>query len=88
MPSSVNRTQVLLSDDVQARVRMLAKKSKRSMSAMCSELIEYALTHGEEYKDTTTKQEIKQDTVEALLSGAVLDDQRMQKLLKLLDALN
>jgi dsRNA-specific ribonuclease len=59
------------------------------MSAMCSELIEYALTHGDKYKDTgINKQEIKQDTVEALLSGAVLDDQRMQKLLKLLDALD
>ena len=88
MPSSANRTQVLLSDDAQARVRVLANKSKRSMSAMCCELIEYALTHGEEYKDITIKQEIKRDTVEALLSGAVLDDQRMQKLLKLLDALN
>ena len=88
MPSSANRTQVLLPDNVQAQVRVLAKKSKRSMSAMCSELIEYALTHGEEYKDTTTKPDIKQNTVEALLSGAVLDDQRMQKLLKLLDALD
>ena len=88
MPSSVNRTQVLLSDDVQARVRMLAKKSKRSMSAMCSELIEYALTHGEEYRDTTTNPDVKRDTIEALLSGAVLDDKRMKKLLKLLDALD
>jgi dsRNA-specific ribonuclease len=58
------------------------------MSAMCCELIEYALEHGDEYKGTITKQEIKQNTVEALLGGAVLDDQRMQKLLKLLDALN
>ena len=55
---------------------------------MCCELIEYALTHGDVYKDTTTKQEIKQNTVEALLSDAVLDDKRMQKLLKLLDALD
>jgi hypothetical protein len=88
MPSSANRTQVLLPDDIQAQVRMLAKRSKRSMSAMCSELIEYALTHGEEYKDTTTKLDIKQDTLQALLGGAVLDDQRMRKLLKLLDMLD
>ena len=54
---------------------------------MCSELIEYALDHGERYKDTT-KQDMQQNTVEALLSGAVLDDQRMQKLLKLLDMLD
>ena len=57
------------------------------MSAMCSELIEYALTHGDEYKDITV-QDMKQNTVEALLNGAVLNDQRMQKLLKLLDALD
>lgn len=55
---------------------------------MCCELIEYALEHGDEYKDITTKQEIKQNTAEALLSGAVLNDNRMQKLLKLLDALD
>ena len=54
---------------------------------MCCELIEYALTQGDEYKDIT-KQDMKQNTVEALLGGAVLDDQRMQKLLKLLDALD
>ena len=53
---------------------------------MCSELIEYALTHGDEYKDIT-KEDMQQNTADALLSGAVLNDQRMQKLLKLLDAL-
>ena len=86
MPST-HRTQVLLADHVQTRVQQLAINSKRSMSAMCSELIEYALDHGERYKDITN-QDMKQNTVEALLSGAVLNDQRMQKLLKLLDALD
>ena len=54
---------------------------------MCSELIEYALDHGERYKDTT-KETMQQNTADALLGGAVLSDQRMQKLLKLLDALD
>ncbi len=57
------------------------------MSAMCSELIEYALVHGERYKDTT-KETIQQNTTDALLAGAVLSDQRMKKLLKLLDMLD
>ena len=87
MPST-HRTQVLLADHVQVRVQQLATTSKRSMSSMCSELIEYALTHGDEYKDITIQPGIKQNTVEALLNGAVLNDQRMQKLLKLLDALD
>ena len=87
MPST-HRTQVLLPDHIQVRVQGLAGRSKRSMSAMCCELIEYALKHGDEYEDTTTKLEVKQNTVEALLNGAVLDDPRMQKLLKLLDALD
>ena len=88
MAPSAHRTQVLLPDHIQVRVQGLAGRSKRSLSAMCCELIEYALEHGDEYKDTATKLEIKQNTVEALLSGAVLDDNRMQKLLKLLDALD
>lgn len=86
MPST-HRTQVLLPDHIQVRVQGLAGRSKRSMSAMCCELIEYALTHGDEYKDITN-QDMKQNTVEALLNGAVLDDPRMQKLLKLLDAMD
>ena len=86
MPST-HRTQVLLPDHIQVRVQGLAGRSKRSMSAMCCELIEYALTHGDEYKDIIN-QDMNQNTVEALLNGAVLDDQRMQKLLKLLDALD
>ena len=85
MPSQANRTQVLLSDDIQAKVRVLANRSKRSMSAMCSELIEFALTHGVEYQVSTDTTASK---VEALINGADLDDERMRKLLKLLDALD
>lgn len=82
---STHRTQVLLSQSTQDRVQHLATESKRSMSAMCSELIEYALMHGDKYK--IDQQNMKQNTVEALYNGAVLDDTRMQKLLKLLDAI-
>ncbi len=82
---STHRTQVLLSQSTQDRVQHLATASKRSMSAMCSELIEYALMHGDKYK--IDQSDMKQNTVEALLNGAVLDDTRMQKLLKLLDAM-
>lgn len=86
MPSSAHRTQVLLSDDIQSQVRVLAKRSKRSMSAMCSELIAYALANGEEYK--TLPINTKSAQVQALIEGADLSDVRMQKLLKLLDALD
>ncbi len=84
MPST-HRTQVLLPDHVQARVQQLATQSKRSMSAMCSELIEYALTHGEQYQ--VVENDTNSSIVEALVNGAILDDERMRKLHKLLDAL-
>ena len=55
------------------------------MSAMCSELIEYALEHGKQYQSVVT--DTKALKVEALINGADLDDERMRKLLKLLDAM-
>tara|TARA_R100001198_G_scaffold42383_2_gene23267 strand:+ start:44 stop:310 length:267 start_codon:yes stop_codon:yes gene_type:complete len=84
MCPSINRTQVLLSEDVQERVRLLASKRKRSMSAMCSELIEFALSNGNQYQaisDTNTDQN------EALVHKLNLTDERVQKLLKLLEVL-
>ena len=84
MPST-HRTQVLLPDHVQVRIQGLATRSKRSMSAMCCELIEYALDHGENYQSVVTDTNALK--VEALINGADLDDERMRKLLKLLDAM-
>jgi plasmid stability protein len=84
MCPSVNRTQVLLSDDARERVRLLAAQRKRSMSAMCSELIDFALSNGEQYQaicGTNTDQN------EALVHKLNLTDERVQKLLKLLEAL-
>ena len=86
MPAS-HRTQVLLPDRVSSQVGRLARRRKRSISAMCAELIEYALTHGDEYRDLD-REELKQQTAQALIDGAVLDDTRMTKLLKLLDAID
>ena len=54
------------------------------MSAMCSELIEFALSNGNHYQaicDTNTDQN------EALVHKLNLTDERVQKLLKLLEAL-
>ena len=85
MPAS-HRTQVLLPERIAAEVGRLAKKRKRSVSAMCAELIEFALTHGEEFRDLG-REAFKEETTQALVNGAMLDDVRMQKLLKLLDAI-
>ena len=74
MPSS-HRTQVLLPDYIQPRVERLATKQKRSMSAMCCELIEYALTHGEEYQDNQA------DSDEAGSKGIEERMERMEKML-------
>ena len=85
MPAS-HRTQVLLPERIKQEVERLATKRRRSVSAMCSELIEYALTQGEEYRDGE-REAFKEQTTQALVNGAMLDDVRMQKLLKLLDAI-
>ena len=84
MPAKSHRTQVLLSDNVQARVSLLAKTRKRSMSAMCSELIEFALNNGNHYDDNS---DTNTGRSEALVNKLGLSNERMQKLLKLLDAL-
>ena len=75
MPSS-HRNQVLLTEEIQAKVAELAEVSKRSMSAMCSELIEYALDHGfSGFSGGNT-------------GGLVLTDKQKRKLFKLLDAMD
>lgn len=82
-----HRTQVLLPERIKQEVERLASKRRRSVSAMCSELIEYALTHGEEFRDRE-REAFKDETTQALVNGAMLDDVRMNKLLKLLDAID
>ena len=84
MPST-HRQQVLLPYRLLTKVKAVAADRKRSMSAMCCELIEYALDHGEEYQSVAT--DTKALKVEALINGADLNDERMRKLLKLLDAM-
>ncbi len=84
MPST-HRTQVLIPHHLLAKVKAVAAERKRSMSAMCCELIEYALTHGDEYQ--VVENDTNSSIVEALVNGAILDDERMRKLHKLLDAL-
>ena len=73
-----HRTQVLLSEGTNSQVEALAKKNKRSMSAMCSELIEYALIHQTGSTDFSEQ-------------GVPLDEstlRRLKKLIKLLDSLD
>ncbi len=74
MPKT-HRTQVLLTDETVAKVTELADISRRSMSAMCSELIEYALDHG--FSENT-----------GVKAGLTLTTQQKAKLLKLLDAID
>jgi|13_taG_2_1085334.scaffolds.fasta_scaffold58721_2 hypothetical protein len=73
-----NRTQVLLTEAVDDQVEKLAKKTKRSKSAMCAELIEFALKHS-----SCRKPSSNQDTQ--------IDEPtliRFTKLIKLLDSLD
>ena len=71
-----NRTQVLLTDAVNDQVEKLAKQTKRSKSAMCAELIEFALIHH-------SKDFSNQDTP---LDEPTL--RRLSRLVELLDSLD
>ena len=58
MPTALDRVQCLLQPDIYAQVRTLAGHNKRSASAMCAELIEFALKHSD-YKQQLEEAPIK-----------------------------
>lgn len=91
MPTSLQRIQVLCQPDQYETIKLLAQENRRSLSAMVGELISYALEQ-DIYKDQlkpkpSTKEQLKNQTVEAAIGGANLNDFKIKKLLKLLEAL-
>ena len=73
-----NRTQVLLTDAVSDQVDKLAKKERRSKSAICAQLIEFALAHEYVSKDLNAQDnQLDESTL-----------RRLRKLVELLDSLD
>ena len=81
-----NRVQVLLDDTTREEVERWCGVRKKSASAMCSELIEHALS-SDEYKDPQRAQ-LKAQTVDAAVNGVDLGSPRIKKLLQVLKALD
>lgn len=73
-----SRTQVLLTEATHAQVKELAEKNKRSMSAECAELIEFALRQQLLAKGSVADVDVPLDALSA---------RRLKTFLKLLDSL-
>ena len=57
MPTQLHRAQVLLQPEAMAQVRTLANENRRTISAMCAELIEFAL-QGDQYQEQLGNAEV------------------------------
>ena len=103
MPTALDRIQVLCNPDVFAEVRTLAKHNRRTLSAMAAELIAHAIktpTYKQQLEEALIQVPAKPDprnsqpqvqfrdeAVKAAMAGADLNENKLQKLMKLLDLL-
>jgi len=97
MPTALARVQVLCPPELIADLKTLAKHNRRSMSALCGEILAHALRSGK-YRDQLEEAQIRvpvkpdprtrrpqaqfrADAAKAVLDGADIEDPRMQKIL-------
>ena len=104
MPTALDRVQCLLQPDTFSKVRTLAKHNKRSHSAMCAELIEFAMKQQpyeqqleeaaiqvpprNDPRGYSPQTQIRDEAVAAAIQGADLNDAKLAKLLKLVELLD
>ena len=84
------RVQVPLEQGTYERVTQLAEDNRRTLGAMCVELIEHAL-ESEQFKaaeEGRIKERFKTDTVIGAINGVDLDRDKLRKLMKLLEAID
>ena len=88
--SETKRVQVPLDLDVLERVTLLATTNRRTLGAMCVELIDYALASDryKEQQEATIKDNFKEQTVKAAIGGVDLDRDKLNKLMRLLEAID
>jgi len=84
------RIQVPLEQGTYERVTQLAECNRRTLGAMCVELIEHALESEQFKEDVASKIKgmFKSDTVGAAIEGVDLDRDKLRKLMKLLEAID
>ena len=104
MPTALDRAQVLMQPDLYAEVRTLAKHNRRTLSAMCAELIQHALntpTYKQKMEEALIVVHPKEDprmaspqtqfrgeAMKAAIEGADLNEAKMKKLMMLLEMLD
>ena len=86
MPTKKARLQIILADDATEHVKALAEERGLSVSAMCSQLIHFALRDPEfRLKPDLTK--FKGQAVEAAIHGTDIRDTKLRALLELVEDL-
>lgn len=88
--SETKRIQVPLDLDVFERVSKLAAANRRTLGAMCVELIDHAFT-SDKYRaqeEQNIKSSFKSNAVKAAVHGVDLDRDKLNKLLRLLEAID
>ena len=104
MPTALDRAQVLMQPDLYAEVRTLAKHNRRTLSAMCAELIQHALktpTYKQQMEEAVIVVPPKEDprmaspqtqfrgeALKAAMEGADLNGKKLKKLMAILDMLD
>jgi aconitase B len=81
------RVQVPLERETYEHVNQLAKDNRRTLGAMCVELIEHALS-SPDFESASIKSKFKADVVKGAINGVDLSRDKLSKLIKLLEAID
>ena len=103
IPTALDRAQVLMQPQLYSEVRTLAKHNRRTLSAMCAELIQHALktpTYKQQMDEAlivvppkedprmaSPQTQFRGDAVKAAIEGADLNDAKLKKLMAILEML-
>jgi hypothetical protein len=90
MAKETTRVQVPLTNSDHERVSKLAAAQRRSLGAMCVEMIEHALNsdHYKQAEEDLIKDKFKSNAIDGAVGGIDLDRDKLRKLMKLLEAID
>ena len=90
MAKETTRVQVPLTNSDHERVSKLAAAQRRSLGAMCVEMIEYALSsdYYKKAEENLIKDRFKSNAINGAVAGIALDRDKLRKLMKLLEAID
>mgnify|MGYP003129015679 CR=1 FL=1 len=103
MPTALDRVQCLMQPELYAEVRTLAKHNRRTLSAMCAELVAHAIktpTYKQQLEEaavkvpprkdprsSTPQAQYRAEAVQAAIDGVDLSHEKLTKLKAILDLL-